>query len=330
MIESTKMSLDYFTKNFSPYQHKQFRIFEFPRYSTFAQAFPNTIPFSEGIGFIAKVDKEDPEDIDYPFYVTAHELAHQWWAHQVIGGGVQGVTMLSETFSQYSALMVMEKRYGKERMRKFLKYELSRYLSGRGHEHEGENPLYLNENQSYIHYRKGSLVMYALKDYIGEDLVNETMRDFIKMTAYQQGPFTNTKEFLSLLKSKLTKQEDHQLVEDLFEKIVLFDNRMMEASYTRLNNGQYSVKVKIKSAKVYSDEQGKETHANFSLPIYISAQDEKKNFLYLKKHMLKSGENEVEFMVKEKPHKAGVDPLNILVDKNPDDNTSKLKERSKA
>ena len=33
---------------------------------------------------------DDPDDIDYPFYVTAHEVAHQWWAHQVIGADVQG------------------------------------------------------------------------------------------------------------------------------------------------------------------------------------------------------------------------------------------------
>ena len=32
--------------------------------------------------------------IDYVFYVTAHEVAHQWWAHQVIGANVQGATML--------------------------------------------------------------------------------------------------------------------------------------------------------------------------------------------------------------------------------------------
>jgi len=72
-----KKSLDYFTVNFSPYQHKQVRILEFPRYARFAQSFPNTIPFSESIGFIARVDK--PDDVDYPFYVTAHEVAHQWW-----------------------------------------------------------------------------------------------------------------------------------------------------------------------------------------------------------------------------------------------------------
>src|SRR5262249_22597856 len=157
----------YFTEHFSPYQHRQVRILEFPRYAQFAQSFPNTIPYSESIGFIAAL--EDPEAIDYVFYVTAHEVAHQWWAHQVIGADVQGATMITETLAQYSAMMVMEREYGKDKMKRFLRYELDRYLDGRGSELVAEMPLMLVENQPYIHYAKGGLVMYALRDYIGED-----------------------------------------------------------------------------------------------------------------------------------------------------------------
>ena len=112
MVQAIKDSLGYFTRYFSPYQHRQVRIIEFPRYQSFAQSFPNTIPYSEAIGFVARVDPNDPDDIDYPYYVTAHEVAHQWWAHQAIGGNVQGATMLSETMAQYSALMVMKRKVG--------------------------------------------------------------------------------------------------------------------------------------------------------------------------------------------------------------------------
>ena len=234
MIESTKMSLEYYTQNFSPYQHKQYRILEFPRYESFAQAFPNTIPFSESIGFIAKIDDNNPKDIDYPFYVNAHELGHQWWAHQLIGAGVQGATMLSESFSQYSALMVMKKKYGREKMGKFLKYELDRYLRGRSKENDRELPLYRNENQQYLHYRKGSLVMYALQDYLGEDTVNQVLKEYLKeYPVSKSAPYTTTNDFLKILYAK-TLKEDHKLIEDLFEKIVLFHNRALSANYKKL------------------------------------------------------------------------------------------------
>lgn len=56
--------------------------------------------------------------------MTAHEVAHQWWGHQVGAANVQGSAIISESLSQYSALMIMEKKYGPEKIRKFLKYEL--------------------------------------------------------------------------------------------------------------------------------------------------------------------------------------------------------------
>jgi ABC-2 type transport system permease protein len=80
---------------------EQFRIFEFPRYRTFAQSFPNTVPYSEGIGFIGRLKK--PTDIDFTYFVTAHELGHQWWAHQLIGADVEGSNMMSESLAEYSA-----------------------------------------------------------------------------------------------------------------------------------------------------------------------------------------------------------------------------------
>ena len=46
----------------APYQYRQYRILEFPRYAGFAQAFPNTIPFSEGIGFLMRNEGGDDDD----------------------------------------------------------------------------------------------------------------------------------------------------------------------------------------------------------------------------------------------------------------------------
>jgi aminopeptidase N len=72
--------------------------------------------------------------------------------------------------------MVMKHMYGEDQIRKFLKYELDRYLRARGGEPVEEQPLYRVENQGYIHYRKGSLVMYRLQREMGEDTVNRALR----------------------------------------------------------------------------------------------------------------------------------------------------------
>lgn len=198
MINAVKKSLDYYTRAFGPYQHQQVRIVEFPRYETYAQSFAGTIPYSESAGFITEVREGD--DIDYITYITAHEVAHQWWAHQVIGADVQGATLLSETLDQYSSLMVMEKEYGRENMRKFLKYELDTYLKKRGAELVEEMPLMLVEDQPYIHYNKGSVVMYALRDYLGEDVLNRAIRQYRDVVAYQEPPYTTSREFLQYVR----------------------------------------------------------------------------------------------------------------------------------
>jgi ABC-type transport system involved in multi-copper enzyme maturation permease subunit len=326
MIYGVQKSLDYFTANFSPYQHKQVRILEFPRYAQFAQSFPNTIPFSESIGFIA--DLRNKEDIDYVYYVTAHEVAHQWWAHQVIGADVQGGSMLAETLAQYSALMVMEKEYGRDKMRRFLKYELDRYLAGRGGELVAEMPLMRVENQGYIHYRKGSLVMYELRDEIGEDKVNAALRQLIHDHAYEQPPYATTRDLIADFRA-VTPPEKQSLITDLFETITLYDNKADEATVSKRPDGKFLVTVIVESKKFRADDRGKET----SVPVddwvdigVLGAAKVKGNepVLALEKHHLTSPKATFQMLVATKPDRAGIDPLNKLVDRNPDDNTKKV------
>ncbi|HEX7153801.1 MAG TPA: M1 family aminopeptidase [Thermoanaerobaculia bacterium] len=323
MIYAAKKSLDYFTKNFSPYQHKQVRILEFPGYASFAQSFPNTIPFSESIGFIA--DLRDDESIDYVFYVTAHEVAHQWWGHQVAGGDVQGSTMLVESMSQYSALMVMEKEYGRDKMKRFLEFELDRYLSGRGGELVAEMPLMLVENQQYIHYRKGSLVMYALRDYIGEDKVNAALAAFLRDHAFEQPPYTTATELVRYFRQQ-TPPELQNVVTDLFEKITIYDNKASEVTWTKLPTGKYRVKMTVESKKFYGDGKGEEkpTPVNDWIDIGVLGEKAKngdEKVLFLEKRRITQPKMTFEVTVDAQPVKAGIDPLNKLIDRNPRDNT---------
>ena len=326
MIYSVKKSLDYFTKNFSPYQHKQVRILEFPRYARFAQAFPNTIPFSEAIGFIADLRKEDA--IDYVFYVTAHEVAHQWWAHQVIGGNVQGATVLTETLSQYSALMVMEKEYGKAHMRRFLRYELDRYLRSRGTETLAEKPLMLVEDQGYIHYRKGSLVMYALRDYIGEDAVNRALAKFLRDHAFDGPPYPAATELVQYFRAE-APADKQEVITDLFERITLYDLETKTATVTKRPDGKYAVRFDVTAMKLRSDEEGEEKQVPIDDWIDVGVFAEGKNDqlgkpLFVEKRRITKGQERFEIIVSEKPARAGIDPFNKLIDRDPGDNTKSL------
>jgi hypothetical protein len=331
MIDAVKKSLDYFSDAFGPYQHRQVRIVEFPRYARFAQALPNTIPFSESIGFIARLDHSDPDAIDYVFYVTAHEVAHQWWAHQVIGGWVQGATVLSETMSQYSALMVMEKEYGREQMRRFLRYELDRYLRSRGGEQIEELPLLRVENQGYIHYSKGSLAMYALRDAIGEETLNAALRRYVSRVAYQEPPYTYTRELLAELRQAVPPDRQG-LLEDLFETITLWDNRVRVASAEPIGNGRWQVRLELAARKLRADGHGTESEIPMDDWVDVAVFGEKEpggpktgKLLTSEKRRVTGGTQTLELVVDGEPMRAGVDPFHKLIDRDPEDNTADVK-----
>ncbi len=324
MIESVQKSLGYFEANFSPYQHKQVRIIEFPGYAAFAQAFANTIPYSEDIGFIADLRKV--EAIDYVFYVTAHEIAHQWWAHQVIGADVQGSTVLSESLSQYSALMVMEKQYGREKMRKFLKYELDGYLTNRSGEVVEELPLYRNENQGYIHYRKGSLVFYRLREDMGEAALNRALSKFIADHAFKGAPYPRSVDLIGYLRAE-AGPEVQPLITDLFEKISFYDNRVLQADAVKQADGQYLVTIKAQASKRYSDGIGKETDAplddSIEVGVYAGSGDQQRT-LHLRRERITTANPEFKVVVAELPTEVGFDPDNKLIDKVSRDNRKSI------
>jgi len=318
MISSAKDSLDYFTKNFSPYQYKQFRVFEFPRYAGFAQAFPNTIPFSESLGFIADFSKK--EDIDYVYYVTSHEFAHQWFGHQLAGGLVPGATMLVESLAQYGALMVMKNYKTDHDMKKYLKYEANKYLSGRANEKIKEKPLAMNENQGYIHYQKASLVFYRLQEEIGEDLVNSVLSQFIKDHGLNANKEPLPTAAMLVEQIKKAAPAKVALIDELFNQIVLYENRALKAEKTKLKNGDYEVTLSLDLKKIKADEDGKEEFVDFKEEVPVGVRDKEGKLIYYKRHLLSQGEHTLKIKVKEEPFKAGVDPINSFIDKSLKDN----------
>ena len=331
-IASMKASLSYYDKNYAPYPYPVLRVLEFPRYASFAQSFPTTVPYSEEFGWVG--DFHDPNKTDYAFFVTAHEVAHQWWGHQIMPSRTRGANQISETMAEYSALMVLKQRYGADAMPKFLKYSLDRYLRGRANEDKFEANMLDNDTRSYVWYEKGSMLMYALQDYIGEARVNQAMNEYMKAARFRQkAPFTTSLEWYGFLKAA-TPDSLKPWLTDNFEKLTLYDNRITKAEAKALGNGKYSVKLYVKTATEYYDKAGKEL-AKGKAPVVADIAvltDDGKNKdglttkvpLYMQKRSLSPGDHIIEVTVKGKPVKAGIDPYNKLIDRVSDDNLVKV------
>jgi aminopeptidase N len=328
MLDALQHSLDYYQANFGPYQFDQARIIEFPGYATFAQAFANTMPYSEAIGFAA--DNSDPDEIDYVSYVTAHELAHQYWAHQVIGAGMQGSTLLSETLAQYSALMVMKHLYGEDKIRRFLQFELDNYLRSRGQEGLEELPLARVENQPYIHYRKGSLAMYLLQQRLGEAAVNRALRALIARYRFRGAPYPRSLDLIQALRREATTPEQQALITDLFERITVYDLKVDQPTATRRPDGRWDVTVTVDAHKYYADGQGEEREAPLAEAIEVGlftalpgrGAFDRSNVIAIERRPIRRGRQVLRFVAARRPTHAGVDPYNFYIDRNSDDNVA--------
>jgi ABC-2 type transport system permease protein len=219
----------------------------------------------------------------------------------------------------------MEQKYGPARAQKFLRYELDRYLRGRGTERQKEMPLMLVENQAYIHYNKGSLAFYALRDYIGEDSLNAALHRYLHDKAFQQPPYTNTLEFLDYLRA-VTPDSLRYVIHDLFETITLYDNNATAATAVRRPDGTYAVHLTFTAHKLRADSLGSQTEIPVDdyIDVGVFGAPEKGNALgkplAVRKVHVTQPTMSVDFVVPELPRKAGVDPYNKLIDRTPEDN----------
>lgn len=324
--EAFKDGLKYYSKTYGPFQHRQMRLLEFPRYAGFAQSFPNTVPFSESFGWVANF--KNPDDFDYVYFVTAHELAHQWWGHQVTPNYTRGSNLISEALAEYTALVLTEKKYGKDNMKRFLKGELDNYLTGRANEAKKEN-VFLYCNRAYEWYYKGSLIIYGLRDLIGDTAVNNALHEFRDSFALRENPpFPGANDLYRFLK-KHTPDSLRYYLTDTWEKITLYENKVVSAKAKPTGKDEYDVTLEVSTKKLYADSTGKETVAPMNDYIDIAVfGDETRdkngrkqiNPIYIEKYKLTAGIKTITVHVKGNPIKAGIDPYNKLIDRIPDDN----------
>jgi aminopeptidase N len=323
MIDAAKKSLAYFTANFGPYQRRSIRIVEFPGYAPDdATSFPGLIAFSEALGFNARLDGE--EAIDFLFYITAHEVAHQWWAQQLVGANVQGVGVLHETLAQYSALMVMEDEVGQEKLRRVLEYELDRYLRGRARERSVEPPLALIERQDFAYYHKGALAMYALRDAVGEERLNAALSRFLSSFASGGPPYATTADLLAAIRPAVPAESAY-LVGDLFENVTMFNNKVAAATFAERADDTFLVRLEVEIDKLRTDGAGIERKMPIDdwidIAVFGEGEDgEGGTVLRFERRRIRTSRAAFEIVLDRRPAWVTIDPYYKLIDRNRGDN----------
>gem|GEM_PF-3744006 len=154
--------------------------------------------------------------------------------------------------------------------------------------------------------------------------LNKVIRSFIEMYGLDA-----TKPLLPNAKMLIDDiiaiaPEKTKLINELFNDIILYENRVIEAKKNKLPNGNYSVDLKVSLKKIKAKPNGEEQFVSFQEEIPVGLRDKKGSLIYYKKHLLKDGEANLKLTVDKEPFKVGVDPLNTFIDKSAKDNEIKL------
>ena len=324
MIRSVQASLDYYAKQFGPYPHRQLRFVAHPGYGFGNHASPTNITAEEG--FFLLNPKDDKRGFDLVTAVVAHEVAHQWWGNQLKQAYVEGAGLITESLAWYSAMGVLEDKYGAE--------PLGRLLSFLREENETPRtraalPL-LQANDWYQMYRKGPLALYALSQYIGRDRVNGALRNLLANHRPGTIPRPTSLDLYQELQT-VTPDSLQPLLHDLFKANTFWELETETATAKQIKGGSWQVTINLQANKLVVDSAGTETKLPVKdwveIGVFAPAEAGKEvgRQLYLQKHLIKSGRQTIKLTVHDRPDKVGFDPRHLLIDWKAEDNYNLVK-----
>ncbi|GAA4393193.1 ABC transporter permease/M1 family aminopeptidase [Hymenobacter koreensis] len=326
MIRSARASLDYFTQQFGPYPHRQLRFVTHASYAFGHHAAPINITAEEG--FFLLNPKADKRGFDLVTAVVAHEVAHQWWGNQLKQAYVEGAGLITESLAWYSAMGVVEDKYGPEHLQALLNFLRE----------ENENPRtraakpLLQADGFYQNYRKGPFALYSLSQYIGRDRVNGALRQLLAKHRPGTVPRPTSLDLYRELKAA-TPDSLQPLLHDLFEANTFWELEMKTATAKQLKAGTWQVKLTLQASKLVVDSAGTETklpmHDWVEIGVFgpADAGKEAGPQLYQQKHRIRSGQQTIVLTLPTKPANVALDPRQLLIDWNVEDNHQVVKSK---
>lgn len=234
--------------------------------------------------------------------------------------------MVSETLAQYSAMMVLETAYGLDMARRFYDYNMDQYLGGRIKFTNREKPLLDVDGQPYVHYFKGGVAMYTLRERLGAAEVNGALRRFREGYGGTEAPPATSRALYAELQA-VTPDSLRPLLSDLFEHITLWDVRTDSVRAEPDGAGAWRVTLHVNATKVRADSVGKQTPVPMDDLMEVgvfaegtASQGELGATAYLKQHRIRSGRQTITIVVPKLPVRAGVDPYAKFIERERSDN----------
>lgn len=321
--------LKYYSNAYGAYPFRDMRLAETSIYSRGSTSSTSLLTYYENSGWNA--DYKNRSNLNFPYdycyYESVQALAQQWWLFQVCPNNTVGSHVISDGLPQYDAFVMMENKYGKDNMRGILRDQLWGYLFWHSRGVFGEMPLI--RSNAFYEWDKAGVVLYGLKDLIGDERMNTALREFKNEYAFRkQPPYAGSNDLYRYLK-KYTPDSLQYYLTDTWEKITFYNNRVIEAKSVPLGHNKYRVTFKVSTSKIHINAKGDDLPSTMNdyIDIGIFAKEDGQmqcKPLHFKKYKMTSGEHAFSIDVQGIPESVGIDPYNKLIDRTPADNNKNL------
>jgi hypothetical protein len=304
MVRAVRASLSYHAERFGPYPYSYIRLIENPVAGMGVHTEAATVEYGEGFSLLDSGG--GPQDLDAAFAVIAHAVARGWWGMQVAPADVEGARLLDVSLETYSAIRVVEETLGPAYLRRYLEFLGEEASAPRT---RALQPL-LRATDSFSSARRGPLALYAIREYIGKDRVDDALRNLLRKHG-SGGPLATSMDLYRELQA-VTPDSYHYLLRDLFEKNTFWDLATEQATAKQTPAGAWQVTIHVRARKAVVDEAGIETEAPMDdwVETGVYAEDQ----AYVEKRRMRSGRQTITVTTPWKPTRAGIDPNNLLLD----------------
>lgn len=327
MLAVATRSIDLFSDRFGPYPRRHLRIAELPRYWPFGGfALPGMIVLTEDGSFLTQDGRGG--DVDLVTRRVAHEVSHQWWGHGLYPARVEGGAMLVETLAKYSDLRVLEAMKGRADALSLLRFERESYLLWRTYLPIPEPPLTRVVDLEHVYYSKGTIVMEAIRDLIGEDALDRSLAHLVR--THGPGMPRATVEDLRAALWREASPGQQALMSEWIDGVTFYDLRVESATAQPLPGGRYRVTAKVRARKTNDPGGGTpvtEAPLDEAIDVAVFADDPIDTGatpLYAGKHRLRGGLAEVTFEVQGRPGYISLDPFERRIEAERADNVRQV------
>ena len=199
----------------------------------------------------------------------------------------------------------IEETLGPEHLRRYLRFV--RVGDARPYS-RAARPL-LRATDSFAFSRGGPFALYAMREYIGKDRVDEALRHLFEKYRSGTPPLPTSLDLYRELQA-VTPDEFQYLLQDLFERNTFWELETERASAQQTEAGTWQVTLAVRARKVVVDEAGVETEVPMDDWLEVGVFDEGEP--YLEKYRIHSGMQTITVTVPQKPVRAGIDPRHLL------------------